>query len=365
MKKSNSNFIFRFFSRIRNALFYLLNFIFLLSILAHLIPPSKFIWIAPFGFLFFPILIIHFLILIIYFKQNNRISIVAIILIICSLKFIPRTFTFHSENPDKGIKIASWNVKNFDLYNWTNIHQSRLKIIALIDTVNADIICLQEFHTDEGTHNNILAIQKLGYPYYSFYPLVSHASGSKWGLAIFSKYPLSNSKIIPIHKDNNKMNCSMIAQIKAKGKVYNVCNSHFQSIHLDYDDYDHINQVKKTWSQLWNKHSFKLFNKILMSYKKREEQIAVVSKKVNNDIPKTIFCCDLNDIPNSYAYNKIASNYNDAFVECGKGFSNTTGILFASFRIDYIFASKDMQIQNYKRVRTQLSDHHLIYAHID
>ncbi|MEI9946944.1 MAG: endonuclease/exonuclease/phosphatase family protein [Chitinophagaceae bacterium] len=72
----------------------------------------------------------------------------------------------------KSIRIATWNVARFIELAKNNNQGShtRLRMMELIQQQNADVLCLQEFHTstDPSYYNNIIAVKKLGYPYYYF-----------------------------------------------------------------------------------------------------------------------------------------------------------------------------------------------------
>jgi hypothetical protein len=52
-----------------------------------------------------------------------------------------------SENTtyNEKIKVMSFNVRLFDLYNWTHNEEVKSKIIELIKKQKPDIICFQEY----------------------------------------------------------------------------------------------------------------------------------------------------------------------------------------------------------------------------
>ena len=45
----------------------------------------------------------------------------------------------------EGVKLLSWNVRLFDLYNWTSDRSTRDSIFSVLRREDADILCLQEF----------------------------------------------------------------------------------------------------------------------------------------------------------------------------------------------------------------------------
>ena len=51
--------------------------------------------------------------------------------------------------------MISWNVKNFDLYNWSKNLDTREEMMELIKKENADVLCLQEFYTNNQLFHNL------------------------------------------------------------------------------------------------------------------------------------------------------------------------------------------------------------------
>lgn len=364
-KTAKSNPIIQFLRNIKNGVIYILNILFALSIACHFLEPSQFLFVAPFGLIFIPLVLLHVLIFILYFRRRKFLSLASLVLLIISCPFIPRTLNFHVEDEGEGLKIASWNVKSFDRYNWTKKKNTREKMLRFIEKEDCDILCVQEFYTNEARLNNIQSLKEIGYPHYCFYPVFKNKSGDNWGLAIFSKYPIQSAKQIALHHEWNKMNGCIEAKIKVKGQLYTVRNAHFQSIHLDYEDYNYIQDVKDEWNFHEPMKAIALIKKIILAYSSRERQVKEYLSELSPHSAKTILCCDLNDIPNSYAYSQLSRHTKDAFVEKGRGFSNTIAILLATYRIDYIFSSSDVHIHSYKRLRSKLSDHHFIYAWVE
>jgi len=66
---------------------------------------------------------------------------------------------------------------------------------------------------------------------------------------------------------------------------------------------------------------------------------------------------DFNDTPQSYAYRKIKRSLHDAFRRAGNGFGNTYAGELPSFRIDYILFSNSYIPYEFKRIKTNYSDH--------
>lgn len=358
--------VYRFFRRIKNILVFIFFLSFLVSILSNLVSPHTSIIVPPFGLLFIPFFLVNLGVFILYFRRNKIIAFTAIGLFILSASFIPRTLNLPKNQSQNGLKLMTWNVKNFDFYNWTKKKDTRQKMLALIDSLDPDVICFQEFFSNDFQHNNIKALQSIGYKNYSFYPSYSQSyTGNKWGLAIFSKHPISDAELIDLNPKKASMNQCMEATVHYKDKVYHIYNAHFQSIHLDYNDYDYIKDVKSEFKMIDYLKSWQILYKILKAYKSRTTQINKFLNKIQyQSDEKIILCCDMNDIPNSYAYHLLSSQFKDAYRLKGSGFSNTTTIPLPIYRIDYIFVNENSAVNSYQRLKTDLSDHHILVSHI-
>lgn len=355
--------IYQFFKRIKNLLILGIYLCFVLSMLAQIVSPSLSVFFAPFGLLFLPLLLLTLTIGVIYFRRNKWIAISAIILVAFSFKFLGNSIALNFNQEKKGLKVMSWNVKNFDLYNWTKNQETRQKMLTLIDSQDADVLCFQEFYNNPNSYNNIDALKKLGYQYISFFPTFSQKDGDQWGLAILSKYQLSNSKAITLSKKSSSLNHCVRADLTFENKKYTIFNAHMQSIHLDYTDLNYIEDVKKEISLIDKIKSWHILRKILGAYTHRQEQVGILAEELKAS-ENVILCCDLNDIPASYAYQQLSKECNDAFKEKGFGLSHTISIGLPLYRIDYIFISPSIITNSYQRIETELSDHHMVISYL-
>ena len=288
-------------------------------------------------------------------------------------------FTFSSfaininhSNIEKDIKIMSWNVKNFDLYNWSRNASTRAKMLQIIADEKPAIICFQEFYTDNGMlFNNIKYLtDTLGYKYHYFQPTTQitrlnykkHCSNQtpctihqKWGVAIFSNYPIIDTGRIDFA--NSKNNECIYTDLLINGKTCRIYSVHFQSLRLGNSDYAILDslEIKLTadWKSLSN-----VARKMKRAYSKRALQASAVAQSVNNHSGIQIVCGDFNDVPVSYTYQTVKGNMNDAFVQKGNGFGHTYVTIIPAFRIDYALFHPSLQINSYKSIRKELSDHY-------
>ena len=75
---------------------------------------------------------------------------------------------------------------------------------------------------------------------------------------------------------------------------------------------------------------------IQMCIRDRVDSIAVVVEAWRS---RCIVCGDFNDTPMSYVYRTMAKGLNDAFSQCGSGYSHTFRGFFNTLRIDYVLSS--------------------------
>lgn len=136
-------------------------------------------------------------------------------------------------------KVASYNVENlFDLHYDrteykeyipnTKIHNKKsykIKLQNISKTIldlNASIIALQEIESQKALNdlNN-----RLHYKYFKFIKKEKSAIG----LAILSKYPIVNSKIITVNKYNNYDRDILKVSININNKLFIIYNNHWRS----------------------------------------------------------------------------------------------------------------------------------------
>lgn len=323
-----------------------------------------YIGILSFIGLLFPILvIINFILLCYWIKYTPKLLYLSAVPFIASLFFITRIFTVNLDsNPHQGIKIMTWNVKCFDLYNWSMNKETGEKMMNLIRKENPDVLCLQEFYTDENKFHNLEFLRdQLGFKYVHFYKTLTLRKTDHWGLATLSKYPIVLTKELKF--ENSKHNACLVTDIQINDRKMRVLNTHLQSIHLAYSDYIYIDQVKSNIKLSDVEKTKSIFRKLQKAYIYRAQQLEQIKTSCFNH--HTILCGDFNDIPLSYTYQFLSKNMQDAFIEKGSGFSRTMNMVVPYLRIDYILASQDMQFNSYKRIKKNLSDHYPVISTLE
>lgn len=338
----------------------------LLSYLSVYINPSKYYLFAFFG-LAFPFILLAGTIFSIYWliRKKYKLFYLWAFILILGISHISDFVQIINFSPsisktDSSFKLLSYNVKQFDLYNWTNNKKTRNKIFDLIKSEDADVICMQEFYYDVNknfkTLDTLVKFQKAKNYYVA--DAVVKRNIFHFGLVTFSRFPIINSGEI---RYNNTRNFTIFTDLLINNDTIRVFNNHLQSIRFGQQDYTFIDSLKFLINKSEISGAKNVFNRLKIAFKKRASQVDVLTKKIKESPYKVIVCGDFNDTPVSYTYNKVKSDeLVDAFCESGFGIDGTYVGKFPSFRIDYIFHSKTLKATEFKTINKKLSDHYPI-----
>jgi endonuclease/exonuclease/phosphatase family metal-dependent hydrolase len=344
----------------------------LLSYLCPFVHPDDF-WILPFFGLAYPVILFFTFIFLIYWAiQKSRLffGILLILLFGGKLHFRTISLPFGKEKMEdtshiNPLKITSYNVRLFDLYQWGNEgkFENRNNIFKYLESVNSDIVCFQEFYQQDKptkfpTRDTLKSILKTPYTHERY----SHKLEGRqnFGIAMLSKYPIiSRGDIMfddPLNIDNNYC---IFADIVKELDTFRVYNIHLQSIKFKKDDYQVFSKNAK---HITNKKSTVelLIEKLKIAYPKRAEQARKVVEHMQQSPFPVIICGDFNDTPMSYSYNIFNSLYTDAFRNSSYGLGVTYAGRVPAGRIDYIFYSKDLHSSNFTIQKEVYSDHRAI-----
>ena len=241
----------------------------------------------------------------------------------------------------QGFKIMSFNVRNFNVYEWIKEKDIPKSIEKFIKEKKPEIICFQEF-------DKKLSPQFKDYPYNYFH---SFGSNINRGSSIYSKFPILKKGKINFDNSNHG---GIYIDVKKGRDTLKIINIHFESIGLTRKD-----------SLFVEKDFLNLNTKILKTFDKQNIQVNKIIDFLNEIKIPVIICSDLNNNAFSIPYKKISMKNKDAFVEAGNGFGNTYFFGFFPLRIDYIFVDKSLKVSSFSTFDENLSDHNPIMAKID
>ena len=223
-------------------------------------------------------------------------------------------------------------------------------LLTLIKELNPDIICWQEitigsWFNDKRDVAQFIA-QELGYHYYFSkahkyeYPFTPLGEVNFWGNAIFSRFPivesfdfaLINSEDIPDYPYERRT-CA-VAKIQIKDAVLTVATTH------------------KSYSTAFSEDQDKI-----------DETLKLIELFKNN--PKNlIFTGDLNLSPESKSIKMIENELQNCWPDFSQPTWTTKPFSFMGFaedklrwRLDYVFASRDIKVLSSEIISTERSDH--------
>ncbi len=236
------------------------------------------------------------------------------------------------------INVMSYNVRLFNLYNWLPAANVETHITDFITTASPDILSLQEYHP----HKNVdLSLFKYKYEKLS-------GKTTKYGQAIFSKFPIINSGSIAFPNTSNNAIFVDLVMHKDTVRVYNI---HLESLRID----PKLEALSKEGSE-------RVFKRVGNTFKMQQSQTELFLEHKAKCPYKMIVCGDFNNTAFSYVYRKIKGNLNDAFEAAGTGFGPTYNFRFFPVRIDFILADTDFNVNNFNTYSVEHSDHYPVMA---
>ncbi|CAL2083713.1 endonuclease/exonuclease/phosphatase family protein [Tenacibaculum sp. 190524A02b] len=238
------------------------------------------------------------------------------------------------------LKVMSYNVRLFNHYKWNEDVTTEQKIYEFINTKSPDIVALQEFY-----HSDLLDI-KLPYKY-----IKTKTNHNKFGLAIYSKYPIVNSGSLNFKNSANNTIFVDIAKNEDTIRVYNV---HLESLKL--------NTNKENFGE---ESSERLFKRLRNGFKKQVGQTELIMQHEYSWKGKKIMCGDFNNTSYSWVYRKLTENKKDAFIERGLGLGKSFRYIYP-MRIDFILTDNGATINQFKTYNdVKLSDHYPIMSRLN
>ena len=277
-----------------------------------------------------------------------------------------RPVAFNYKKDPKTLRIASWNVARFIELKVNNNQGSQLrqKMFDLIKQQNADVLCMQEFHTSTipEFYDNITPVKELGYPYF-YFSFDTDGDNLFYSSIIFSRYPIIDSGFIRYPRPTLP-DVLLHADIKVNGDTVRVYTTHLQSLQFNRKDYERLNKIAGIQDSLLL-NSRNIISKMRRGYANRSIQADMVNDMLENSPHPILLCADLNDVPNSYTYHTIRGDMQDAFLKKSFGIGRTYAGLSPTLRIDYIFADRNFKIKQFSRIRKRLSDHYMLVADVE
>ncbi len=345
------------------------------SLLAAYVSPSLIWWLALFGLAFGLFFLINLLFFIYWVLMRRKRAFVVLIFLLISFIRIPgmlrinlRPETTTEVSSDKNaLKVMSFNVRLFNLYNWFHNTDTRNMIFEFLQKESPDVICFQEFYSSERKNNefrNDDTLRKLLSAYSHIEYTLTLRNTDHWGIATYSKFPIIRKRAVRFQEKGGNI---FIYTDIVKGKdTVRVFNTHLESVRFKWEDYKFIENLGNDEVQQDEfEGGIKILRRLKRAYIKRADQVYVLHDTIHASPYPVLLCGDFNDTPSSFAYSILADDLKDAFKESGNGFGTTYAGPFPNFRIDYIFHSKSLRTFQYKTHKADLSDHYAISCMVE
>ncbi len=346
--------------------------LFALSSMAPFVNPARFWYIALTGLVFPWLLILMLVLLVILAIKKSKLAFVAGALLLLSWPALSVTVgrkLSQSEASPKNdtayVRVLSWNVFRWDEMRKHTADRpgNRENMLEAVAGENADVLVFHEFYEPRGNalksfKANIVAIQAMGYPHYSFFPTsVIHTGTKHFGMAIFSRYPITDSANKKFQQSVHSEGL-MYVDLKVGNKTLRVFSTHLESFKIGKSDYYGSNEgglISSTKSS---------FASVRNAYRTRNEQAHLVREALESSPYPVIVCGNLGDIPASGTYRMIKGDYKDAFIEKGSGFGKTFRHVLPNLRLDYILTDEKIEVDKFRVADLGHSDHFALVTDI-
>ena len=338
-----------------NKILYLLNsislFLLITSYLSPYISPNIF-WPISFMGLIFPVLYIINIIFLIYwliiFKKPAWANIIILIIGSSNVNNYIGSSS-NTESSEGNINILTYNVRLFNKYDWIKEQGVQEKIFDFLKSENSDILCIQEFYTQDTAPNLNYSYKHIG----------KQNKTNQGNMAIYSIYPQIKQQTVSIGGEKMNNTC-IFSDIIINNDTVRIYNIHLASNWFNSSDYSFIQNPQKGKI---SENILGVIKKMKKSYKKRAEEVKEIKKHIKNSPYPLIVCGDFNDTPLSYAYQAIKGKLIDSFSVSGKGIGDSF-VNIPTLRIDYILHDARFKSAKYKKHHNVLSDHYAISCEI-
>ena len=340
------------------------------ALLARYIDPRRAYFFA-FAGLIFPMLYVSELVLCLWWVVRwKKYAVVAAVILLLGVgtafSYYRPDWRRHYEQPvaEANFTVLSYNVMGFNKKYSVGDVGTRSLIAGLILDNDADIVCFQEFSTAKAdpSVNELLA----DFKYHKTFPysLEDENKSSYLGLAIYSRYPIIKSEILP--SDGYERGFAAWADIRIKLDTIRVYDVHLNSTHINGEDISYLAGLRRGDVENDNaSHIFSMTGKLRNTYMQRAPQSIALAESIAHSPHPVIVCGDFNDTPASFAYHNVRRGLSDAFVKKGSGMDATYNGFLNMFRIDYIMYSRGLNVTRFISFDEQFSDHTPIAAGFD
>ncbi len=285
------------------------------------------------------------------FSQHKKNALISLIpLLLCCFVFSRFYNITPKESTEGDFSVMTYNIKSFtpyhSFYTKDSMDTFRAKNYALIDSIQPDILCVQEF-----SENGKKIREK-----FKHYILNSSLNHKKYRpTMILTNFPIVHH--FSVDFEGNYAN-NVVADLKIQDDTVRVFNIHMESLSLSSQYIDEIDSKNTETVKYAANHYYKKLNNGFLQHQK---QIDKIIEEIRRSPYPVILCGDFNNTPFSYEYNKCVAILQDSYLEVGEGLIDTYHNIPFPTRIDHIFLSNDLIVNQYTTLNHQkISDHYPI-----
>lgn len=300
----------------------------LATLLNAYVPPSVFPGLNLLSLLFPALIGLHIVFCLMWILLWKKQALFFLAVSILLLNPARRWLNYNPSNTDgPTLKVVSANLKTGKL--------GEKAAADYLNSTGADLMILQ----DPGEVQNMLDLP--------------HKSKDYWVVSVSSATEIIEQG--PLFKDDGY---SFYADIKHQGKMIRVINVYLTPFFFDK------NKVRPAEDLEKNKSKAKyILKRLIPTFKIHEEEVDTIAHAIKNSPYPVILAGDFNAVPNSYEYYTLLGDLKDVFVEVGRGSPTSFHDYKVPIRIDYIFASENIQPVGYRVDRNvTISDHYPVIA---
>lgn len=283
------------------------------------------------------------------FTRTKKYALISLLPILLCCFIFNRFYNLTAKESSEGdFSVMTYNIKSFtpyhSFYTKDSMDKFKAKNYALIDSIQPDILCLQEF-SERGKE-----IRK------KFkHHILNFGLKHKWyrPTMILTNFPIVNHFSIDFegYYANN-----LVADLKIGNDTIRVFNIHMESLSLSSH---HMNQINSKDTKVVKKVANHYYKNLNNGFLQHQKQIDKIMNEVKKSPYPVILCGDFNNTPFSYEYNQCLSILQDSYLEVGKGIVDTYHNVPFPTRIDHIFLSKYFTVNQYTTINnTKISDHY-------
>lgn len=246
---------------------------------------------------------------------------------------------------NSGMKVLTYNLRS--LYG-DDGESSADGVAKLLDSLRPDILCLQEYSSGLAKRSEAFGKLLDSYQTASF-GLGGDASRHQM---ILSRFKILRSGIITTQAN------SVWADLLIEEDTVRVVSNHLQSTGITSLDNAYLTHHEYLLDTAREEKLRSIVARFHENCVVRADQVDSIRRHIEREAPAMrIICGDFNDTPVSYTYRKLAKGMQDAFSECGSGYSYTFRGFYNLLRIDYVLLSDRFACLGYEVPDVHLSDH--------